>query len=623
MTAGSQKAADQNIYVVVLERVLAACSALATAGVLPAGLDYCRVVVEPPRDPDHGDMATNAAMVLAKDAGGKPRQLADAIAAKLRADDLMAKVEVAGPGFINLTLKPSAWIAALRSAVRSGPDYGRGNVGAGRKINIEFVSANPTGPMHIGHCRGAVFGDALANVLAFSGFDVTREFYTNDAGAQVDVLARSAYLRYREALGETITIPDGLYPGDYLKECGAELASDYGAALKDQTEAEWLPVVRERAINMMVAEIRNDLMALGVVHDVFFSERSLVEGGLNFEMMFSGGGLVEQAGPAVATPPTDQVAATIEQLRKAGYIYEGRLQPPKGSSVEDWEDREQTLFRSTQFGDDVDRPLKKSDGGYTYFASDIAYHKNKIDRGFLSMIDVWGADHGGYVKRMQAAVRAISGGKADLDVKLIQLVRLLRAGEPVKMSKRAGDLVLSREVVSEVGRDAVRFMMLYRKNDATLDFDLAKVVEQSRENPVFYVQYGHARGQSVFRNARDVLPDLPQNAAARRDALAGAELHRLDDAAELALIRRIAQFPRLVEAAASAHEPHRIAFYLYEIASEFHAQWTRGTNSPHLRFIIQNDPMLTAARLAMVQGVVNVLAAGLALLGVDAPDEMR
>jgi arginyl-tRNA synthetase len=623
MTAGNQKAADQNIYMVVLERVLAACSALATADVLPANLDYSRVVVEPPRDPAHGDMATNAAMVLAKDARKSPRQLADVIAEKLRADSLITKVDVAGPGFINITLNPSAWIVALRATIGSGSAYGRSNLGGGQKINIEYVSANPTGPMHVGHTRGAVFGDALANVLAFSGFDVTREFYVNDAGMQVDVLARSAYLRYREALGETIEIPEGLYPGDYLKECGAELAADYGTTLKGQSEAEWLPVVRERAINMMVAEIRNDLMALGVVHDVFFSERSLVEGELNTDILFSGGELVEHAVSATISPPTDQVAATIDRLREAGYIYEGRLPPPKGSSVDDWEDREQTLFRSTQFGDDVDRPLKKSDGSYTYFASDIAYHKNKIDRGFLSMIDVWGADHGGYVKRMQAAVKALSGGQADLDVKLIQLVRLLRAGEPFKMSKRAGDIVLSREVVTEVGRDAVRFMMLYRKNDATLDFDLAKVVEQSRDNPVFYVQYGHARGQSVFRNAREVLPDLPEDASRRCKVLAAADLSRLDDAAELALIRRIAQFPRLVEAAAAAHEPHRIAFYLYEMASEFHAQWTRGTNSPHLRFIIQNDPMLTAARLAMVQGVVNVLAAGLGLLGVGAPDEMR
>jgi arginyl-tRNA synthetase len=549
--------------------------------------------------------------------------LADSLVERLRADELIAKAEVAGPGFINITLKPSAWIGALRAAITAGADYGRSDLGGGQAINVEYVSANPTGPMHVGHTRGAVFGDALANLLAFSGYAVTREFYTNDAGAQVDVLARSAYLRYREALGETIEIPEGLYPGDYLKECGAELASDYGTELKDKPETEWLPIVRERAVNMMVAEIRNDLMALGVVHDVFFSERSLTAGELNINMLFADSGLVEQVSPAAVAEPVDQVAAMIEQLRAAGYVYEGRLLPPKGASIEDWEDREQTLFRSSQFGDDVDRPLKKSDGSYTYFASDIAYHKNKIDRGFLSMIDVWGADHGGYVKRMQAAVNAISDSKAELDVKLIQLVRLLRNGEPVKMSKRAGDMVLSRDVVTEVGRDAVRFMMLYRKNDASLDFDLAKVVEQSRENPVFYVQYGHARAQSVFRNAREVVTDLPVAAKGRQAALAMAELDRLDDAAELALIRRIAQFPRLIEAAAAAHEPHRVAFYLYELASEFHAQWTRGTGTPHLRFIIQNDPMLTTARLALVQGVVNVLAAGLGVLGVNAPEEMR
>jgi arginyl-tRNA synthetase len=612
---------DPNIFSLVLERVRAVCTEMAARGTLPPGLDLARIAVEAARDPAHGDMATNVAMVLAKDVGRKPRELADAIAAELRNDGLVAKIDVAGPGFINITLKPEAWLGALRTAIRDGVDYGRSNLGGGVAINIEYVSANPTGPMHVGHTRGAVFGDALANLLAFAGYAVTREFYINDAGAQVDVLARSAYLRYREALGETIEIPEGLYPGEYLKECGAELAAEHGDRLKTMSEAEWLPVVRERAVNMMLAEIRNDLMALGVVHDVFFSERSLIEGRQDVEVVFSGDGIVAQASAAAAS--VDQVDATIAQLRRAGLVYEGRLPPPKGAPVEDWEDREQTLFRSTQFGDDVDRPLKKSGGGYTYFASDIAYHRNKIDRGFLSMIDVWGADHGGYVKRMQAAVRALSDARADLDVKLIQLVRLLRAGEPVKMSKRAGDIVLSRDVVSEVGRDAVRFMMLFRKNDAALDFDLAKVKEQSRENPVFYVQYGHARGQSIFRNAREMMPDLPQTTESRCRVLAESDLARLDDPAELALIRRIAQFPRLAEAAAAAHEPHRIAFYLYEIASEFHAQWTRGTNSPHLRFIIQNDPVLTGARLAMVQGVVNVLAAGLAVLGVDAPDEMR
>ena len=570
----------------------------------PHAIDQSRIVVEPPREAAHGDMATNAAMVLAKDAGKKPRELAEAIAAKLRADDLVARAEVAGPGFINLTLKPSAWIAALRAVLSEGADYGRGKTGQGSAVNVEYVSANPTGPMHVGHCRGAVFGDALANLLAFTGHNVTREYYVNDAGAQVDALARSAFLRYREALGEDIgTIPEGLYPGDYLKPVGAQLAAQYGPKLRDKSEAEWLPIVRARAIEMMMAGIRDDLKSLNVEQEVFFSERSLIEGA------------------------RDEVGETIAALRRAGYVYEGRLPPPKGAPVEDWEDREQTLFRATDFGDDVDRPLMKSDGSYTYFASDIAYHKTKVDRGFATLIDVWGADHGGYIKRVQAAVKAVqaitNAAVAELDVKIVQLVKLLRGGEPVKMSKRAGEFVTLREVVDEVGKDAVRFMMLYRKNDAVLDFDLAKVIEQSRDNPVFYVQYGHARGRSVFRNAREVVPDLPSEETARASALAAAPLDRLDDAGELALMRRLALYPRLVEAAAMAHEPHRIAFYLYELASDFHAQWNRGKDSPHLRFIIQNDPQMTMARLALVQGVVTVLASGLGVLGVEAPEEMR
>jgi arginyl-tRNA synthetase len=592
--------ASKNLFADVLERVQSANAALIADGMLPAGIDQSRVVVEPPRDAAHGDMATNVAMVLAKEAGKKPRDLAEAIAHKLRADTLVAKVEVAGPGFINLTLKPQAWTDALRAVLHAGSAYGRSDVGRGKPVNVEYVSTNPTGPIHVGHGRGAVFGDALANLLAFSGFAVTREYYVNDAGAQVDALARSAFLRYREALGEDIgSIPDGLYPGHYLKPVGAGLAAEYGPALKAKPETEWLPLVRGKAIELMLAEIRDDLAALHVRHDVFFSERSLM-GGAN-----------------------DQVAATIEALRKQGHIYEGRLPPPKGQPIEDWEDREQTLFRATAFGDDVDRPLKKSDGSYTYFASDMAYHRSKLERGFDTMIDVLGADHGGYVKRMQAAVAALGGGRAELDVKIVQLVKLFRAGEPVKMSKRAGEFVTLREVVDEVGRDAVRFMMLYRKNDAVLDFDLAKVIEQSRDNPVFYVQYGHARGHSVFRNAREVVPDLSADSAARAGMLAGARLDLLTDEAELALMRRIALYPCRVEAAALAHEPHRIAFYLYDLASEFHAQWTRGKDSPHLRFIIQNDPLMTVARLALVQGVVTVLASGLGLLGVEAPEEMR
>ena len=589
----------QNLFAVIHDRVLAVLDALVAEGVLPGGIERARVLVEPPRDAAHGDMATNAAMVLAKDAGRKPRELAAAIAGRLGADPLVAATEIAGPGFINLTLKPQAWTQALRQAIGEGRDYGRSRLGGGEKVNVEYVSANPTGPMHVGHCRGAVFGDALANLLAFTSFDVTREYYINDAGAQVDILARSAHLRYREALGEAIgEMPEGLYPGDYLKPVGEALTKEFGKSLAGKPESEWLAPVRAKAIAMMMDEIRGDLAALGVRHDVFFSERSLTDG-------------------------RDEVGATIEKLRKDGEVYEGRLPPPKGAPVEDWEDREQTLFRSTDFGDDVDRPLKKSDGGYTYFASDIAYHKSKFDRGFRSMIDVWGADHGGYIKRMQAAVKAVTGGKGDLDVKIVQLVKLLRGGEPVKMSKRAGEFVTLREVVDEVGRDAVRFMMLFRKNDATLDFDLAKVIEQSKDNPVFYVQYGHARGHSIFRMAREEVPDLPSDAATRGRMLAEGPLIGLTDEAELALMRKIALFPRLVEAAGVAHEPHRVAFYLYELASEFHAQWTRGKDLPNLRFIIKDNRELTLARLALVQGVVTVLACGLSILGVGAPEEMR
>jgi arginyl-tRNA synthetase len=593
-----------NIVATVLRKVRTANEALIADGVLPANVDQSRITLEPPREAAHGELATNAALVLAKDARRKPRELAELIAAKLRVDDLVAGVEIAGPGFINLTLKPTAWLDALRALLESA-DYGasrigRNEAGQGIAVNIEYVSANPTGPMHVGHGRGAVFGDALANLLAFSGFAITREYYVNDGGAQVDVLARSALLRYREALGESIgPIPEGLYPGEYLKPVGAALAARYGRDLLDWPDDRRLDAARALAIEMMMAQIRDDLAALNVRHDVFFSERSLSE------------------------PANNVVARTIADLRARGEVYQGRLPPPKGAPLEDWEDREQTLFRSTDFGDDVDRPLIKSDGSYTYFASDIAYHKNKLDRGFRSMIDVWGADHGGYVKRMRAAVAAVSGGQADLDVKIVQLVRLLRGGEPVRMSKRAGEFVTLRDVVDEVGRDAVRFMMLYRNNDAVLDFDLAKVIEQSRDNPVFYVQYAHARGQSVFRNAAEVVPQVPPDSRARAAQLAAAPLARLTDSGELALMRRLALYPTLVEGAARAQEPHRIAYYLYELAAEFHAHWNSGKDAPHLRFIIQNDPQMTLARLALVQGVVTVLASGLGLLGVEAPQEMR
>jgi arginyl-tRNA synthetase len=586
-----------NIFAEMLDRVRRVGDELIAAGDLPEGIELSRATVEPPRDQGHGDMATNVAMVLAKDARKKPRDLAEIYAARLRADDLVAKVEIAGPGFINLTLKAPAWLDALRHAVRLGPDFGKSDVGRDEPVNVEYVSANPTGPMHVGHGRGAVFGDALANLLSVTGHKVTREYYVNDAGAQVDVLARSAFLRYRAALGDDIgAIPEGLYPGEYLLPVGAALAAQFAGALTKKPEAEWLPIVRAKAIEMMMAVIRADLAALNITHDIFYSERSLVHADV------------------------DLVARTIDWLRERGFVYEGRLQPPKGAPIEDYEDREQTLFRSTAFGDDVDRPLKKSDGSYTYFASDIAYHRSKLERGFRTLIDVWGADHGGYIKRMKAAIAALSDDKAELDVKLVQLVRLLRAGAPVKMSKRAGEFVTLREVIDEVGTDAVRFMMLFRKNDAVLDFDLAKVIEQSRDNPVFYVQYGHARGQSVFRNARDAFPDLPTDELKLVEA---ANLELLSDPAELALVRHIALYPRVVEAASAAHEPHRIAFYLFELASEFHALWTLGNSAPHLRFIIHNDRQLTLARLVLVKGVVTVLASGLALLGVGAPDEMR
>jgi len=596
----AEKPSPPHLFADVLARVHAVCGALAAEGGWPPNTDLSRIVVEPPRDSSHGDMATNAAMVLAKDAKAKPRDLADKIAEKLRRDEMIASVDVAGPGFINLTLQPSAWTGELRTMLREGAGYGNSTIGASERVNVEYVSANPTGPMHVGHCRGAVFGDALASLLQFGGFDVTREYYINDAGAQVDVLARSAYLRYREALGEDIgNIPEGLYPGDYLKPVGEALAKQYGDTLKAMPENVWLPIVRDKAIAMMMEEIKGDLAALHIKHDVFFSERSLLEGGNN------------------------RVSETIDYLRSKGDVYEGRLPPPKGGPVEDYEDREQTLFRATAYGDDVDRPLLKSDGSYTYFASDIAYHKNKFDRGFRNLVDVWGADHGGYIKRVHAAIKAVTSGEATLDVKIVQLVRLLRNGEPVKMSKRSGDFVTLREVVDEVGSDAVRFMMLFRKNDAVLDFDLAKVLEQSKDNPVFYVQYGHARGHSIFRNAREVIPDLPEETAARAAYLAGAPVEKLVDPAELDLLRRLALYPRTVEVAAVAHEPHRIAFYLYDLASEFHALWTKGRDLPHLRFIINDHAEITRARLAMVQGVVSVLASGLAILGVHAPTEMR
>jgi arginyl-tRNA synthetase len=589
-----------NIFEDFQARVGAALKELAAAGRLPADLDLSRFVVEPPREAAHGDLSTNAAMVYAREAkaaGGNPRALAEALARILGETPDVQAIEVAGPGFINIRLAQPIYARVLVAILERGVDFGRATNPVDGKVNVEYVSANPTGPMHVGHARGAVFGDALANLLAFAGHEVTREYYVNDAGAQVDVLARSAFLRYREALGETVTIPEGFYPGDYLKSVGAALAAEFAASLRDKPEAEWLPLARARAIDAMMAMIKDDLAALNIVHEVFASERALTgaDGG------------------------EDEVRAAIEELRSRGIVYVGRLPPPKGQPSEDWEDREQTLFRSTDFGDDVDRPLIKSDGGYTYFASDIAYHKSKIDRGFLSLIDVWGADHGGYVKRMQAAVAALSGGKATLDVRLCQLVRLMRAGEPVKMSKRSGEFVTLREVVDEVGADPTRFIMLMRKNDAPLDFDLAKVIEQSQDNPVFYVQYAHARARSVLRQAHMVFPalDLAPN------ALAEADFDQLVDEGERGVMRALAQYPRVVVQAAEAHEPHRIAFYAHDLATLFHAHWNRGKDSPHLRFVNEGNASLTNARIGLVAATAFVLASALTILGVSAPEEMR
>jgi arginyl-tRNA synthetase len=585
-----------NLFADYQAKVIQIIDGLARDGRLPTGLNPARIVVEPPRDASHGDLATNAAMVLAKDAGQKPRDLADLLVGELLKDAGVTKAEAAGPGFINITLKPELFQAVTRSAVIQGPDFGRSTFGQGAKVNVEYVSANPTGPMHVGHCRGAVFGDALANLLAFAGFDVTREYYINDAGAQVDVLARSAFLRYREALGEDIgAIPEGLYPGDYLKPVGQVLVEKHGKELLHQPESQWLPNVRQIAIDAMMAMIREDLKVLSIDHAVFFSERSLHQGN--------------------GSP----VGAAMSDLRARGLIYEGRLPPPKGAPVDDYEDREQTLFKATDFGDDVDRPLLKSDGSYTYFASDIAYHRDKFLRGFKTMIDVWGADHGGYIKRLQAAVRAVTGGEGRLDVEICQLVKLLRDGQEVKMSKRAGTFVTLRDVVDEVGSDPVRFMMIYRKNDAPLEFDLAKVVEQSKDNPVFYVQYACARSASIVRQARAAFGE----AAFDADELAKADLSRLTDESEQGIMKLVAQYPRLVEAAAQNREPHRIAFYLYDLASSLHALWNKGKEDQTLRFVNDKDRELTGSRLALVSSLTSVLGSGLKLLGVSAPQEMR
>jgi arginyl-tRNA synthetase len=583
-----------NVFAAIEELVQQSLTGLMSEGVLPAGLDLAQINVETPRDASHGDLSTNAAMVLAKGARMKPRDIAEKLVAKLVADPRVVTASVAGPGFINLTLDRQVWRSQVTQILVQGGQFGRMNAGGGGRVNVEYVSANPTGPMHVGHCRNAVVGDAIANLMAFAGFDVTREYYINDAGGQVDTLARSAFLRYREALGEAIgEIPEGLYPGDYLKPIGEALAKTFRDTLLGKPESDWLPAVREASIAGMLDMIRADLARLHIAHDVFFSERSLTTGG------------------------RDIVADTIAKLSARGLVYEGTLPPPKGEANEEWEDRPQTLFRSTQFGDDMDRALKKSDGGYTYFASDMAYHQNKLDRGFTHLVNVLGADHSGYAKRIKAAVAALSEGRAELDVQFYQFVKLLKNGEPLKMSKRSGTFVTLRDVVEEVGCDAVRFMMLYRKNDAPLDFDLAKVVEQSKDNPVFYVQYAHARAASVIRNAQLAFPAYDSAGAV------SADLSNISDAADIELIKHLAAFPKLVTAAARAHEPHRLAFYLFDLASAFHQLWARGNDLPHLRFIQPGNLDATKARLALIIATQQVISSGLAILGVDAPQEMR
>ena len=557
-------------------------------------LDLSRVTVEAPRDSSHGDLSTNAAMVLSKTVGINPRTLAEKIVSLLESEEDIASVNVAGPGFINMRLTDGFWRQHLEYILDSDGTYGRSELGKGRSVNVEYVSANPTGPMHVGHCRGAVVGDVLANLLAFTGHDVVKEYYINDAGGQIGVLAQSVFLRYREALGEDIgAIPEGLYPGDYLVPLGQALAKEFGNTLLTMDEEERIALIKQRSIEAMMQMIRDDLAALNIHHDVFFSEKTL------------------------HADNAQSIRSAINDLTLKGYVYKGTLPPPKGQASEDWENREQTLFRSTEVGDDQDRPLIKSDGSYTYFAADVAYFRNKFERHFDEMIYILGADHGGYVKRLEAVAKAISGGKAKLTALLCQLVKLFRDGEPVKMSKRAGSFVTLRDVVDEVGRDPVRFMMLYRKCDAPLDFDFAKVTEQSKDNPVFYVQYASARCHSAFRKAQESLglTDFPRS-------LLKEHLDRLTDESEIGLIKKLAEYPRVVEQAAQSYEPHRLAFYLYDLASTFHGHWNKGTENEDLRFIKLNDTQLSLARLGLIQAVSDVLSSALNVMGVDAPSEM-
>tara|TARA_R110000765_G_C18959996_1_gene609373 strand:- start:1912 stop:3654 length:1743 start_codon:yes stop_codon:yes gene_type:complete len=579
-----------NLFADIRTLVLSTLDALVAEGFLPTDLDFDAITVEPPRDASHGDMATNAAMVLAKPAGMKPRDIAEKLAGKLAQDPRITAADVAGPGFLNLRLDAGVWQRVVGAVLAQGTDFGRGDLGLGKRVNVEYVSANPTGPLHVGHTRGAVFGDALASLLDFAGFDVTREYYINDGGAQVDVLARSVYLRYLEAYGQEVAFPDGTYPGDYLIDVGVALKDKVGDAYLDQDEAVWLEDIRNFATDEMMKLIRDDLASLGVKMDVFYSEKSLYG--------------------------TGRIEAAIKDLKSKGLIYEGVLEPPKGKKPEDWEPREQTLFRSTAHGDDVDRPVMKSDGGWTYFAPDIAYHFDKVQRGFDMLIDVFGADHGGYVKRMKAAVSALSGGRVPLDIKLTQLVKLFKDGKEFKMSKRAGTFVTLRDVVDQVGADVTRFVMLTRKNDAMLDFDFAKVLEQSRENPVFYVQYAHARVNSVLRKAADM------GISVDMETLKAADLDKLDHESELKLAAKLAEWPRLVETAARSNEPHRVAFYLYELAGDFHGLWNRGNDVPSLRFL-QDDPATSQSKIALAQATAIVIASGLGILGVKPAEEMR